>query len=250
MMHASTAVFPRLRPPRRPLGVGAAASIALHALALAVVALFIHGAPPRLPPPRVILTLDLAPVPRAVPAPMEAAATAPQAVAPPPKLLPLPRPMPGPARASAPRPQATHTTPPAQPAPAAPAPVQPAVPAPAVAPIPAVPQGGTVVGHRVDAAYKARLERAIGEHLRYPRSAARSGREGVALVQVRMQRDGRIDGVVLVKSSGVSALDDEAQQVFRRMGRLPPLPADFLPQAAAFEFEVPIAFRLVEGGAR
>ncbi|HEX7381144.1 MAG TPA: TonB family protein [Nevskiaceae bacterium] len=238
------------RPPRRPLGVGAAASIALHALALVAVAMFIHGAPPK-PPQRIILTLDLVPPAPEAPALMKAPQPAPRAVTSPPKLLPLPRPhaVPVTSRPLAPRPPTAPTPPSAEPVPAMQPPTQAAAPVPTDAPAP-IAQNPGVVGHRVDAAYKARLEKAIGEQLQYPRAAARRGREGVALVQVRMQRDGRIDGVVLIKSSGVAALDDEAQRVFRRMGRLPPLPADFLPQAAEFEFEVPIAFRLLEGGAR
>ncbi|MDN5874466.1 MAG: energy transducer TonB, partial [Sinobacteraceae bacterium] len=103
-----------------------------------------------------------------------------------------------------------------------------------------------VVGHRVTRNYKKELETRIRDNLHYPRLAQRQGRQGTALVRVRMKRDGSIESIELVKSSGSESLDREAQAVFQRIGQLPALPNDFLPKASEFQFEVPIAFKLVD----
>lgn len=229
-----------------PLRVGTAVSLCLHLLLFAIVMLFVHGAAVAPPPPRhrVILTLNLA-APAPPPPLAPPVAPPPPKLAPPPKLKPLPRPLPMPVTSHATAKAAPQVPPP--PVKPVPQPVAPAKapPAPVARPAPVKPQPG-VVGHHVSSNYKNELEAQIRSNLHYPVIAQRQGRQGTALVRVRMKRDGTILSIKLVKSSDTDSLDREAQDVFHRIGKLPPLPADFLPQASEFEFEVPITFRLLD----
>lgn len=229
------------RPSRSPLRVGALVSVCLHLVLFAVVMLFVHGTPVHpLPKKRVILTLNLAaPAP---PPPLTPPKVPPPTTPPPPTLAPLPKPLPRPVTSRA----TAKAIPAVPPLPSRPEPKPKALAQPAPLPVPATPQPG-VVGHHVSTDYKGLLEGKIRANLHYPRMARRQGREGTAIVRVRMKRDGSIESVELVKSSGTRALDHEAQAVFDRIGQLPPLPQDFLPRASEFEFEVPITFKLVNG---
>ncbi len=230
---------------RQPLGLGAAVSICLHAVLVAVVIFFVHGtavAPP--PPPHPVL-LDLS------------AMTAPQLMAqprqqttpplqPPPKLAPLPPKIPPPvATTAAP---AAPSTPKAllkPPEKTLPIP-QPKMPVAPQARPPAQPSGA--VSHKVSDDFHRKLEAAIRNNLRYPPIARRQGREGSPTVRVRMQRDGTLISVRLVDSSGTDSLDREAQEVFYRIGKLPPMPADFMPDASEFVFQLAINFKLLGFG--
>ena len=93
--------------------------------------------------------------------------------------------------------------------------------------------------------YKALLERKLRADLHYPWSAREEGQQGTTLIRVRISRNGIIEGVTLVHSFGSTVLDDEARRVFGRIGRLPALPKDFLPDTLTLEFVVPIHFQLV-----
>lgn len=237
-----------------PLRVGVFASLVVHAFLISGVVWLVHGVSVRPPPRPVVVTLDLAAAPAAqVPALLPTPAQVqPPAARPLPRLHHLPRPLPMPITSHAatrrPPPPVARRVPAPKPAPAAPV-APPRVTSPSTTPTrrpetPTGPQPG-VVSRQVSSTYKAQLEQSIGRALHYPRSAAGRGQQGTAVVRVRMLRNGTVESVTLVSSAGVPALDQEAQAVFQRIGRLPALPADFVPQAAVFEFEVPISFHLV-----
>lgn len=222
-------------------------SLLLHLAVAALVVVFVRGHVDLTPPrPRVLVTLDLQP-----PAPPKPAV--PKSPPPPPRPAPEVEPVPpvitshplsSAALPRVPTPSIARSLAPARPLPE-PSPPMPA-PTPSAPTAPSGPQPG-VVGHRISQGYKGLLEQQVGRNLHYPPMAARQGRQGTALVRVRMKRDGTIEQVVLVRSSGSGLLDDEARAVFRRIGKLPPLPPDFLPEAAEFQFVIPIRFRLVGG---
>lgn len=238
---------------RFPLGVGAIGSLLLHAVLLVLVLVFVHGTVHLMPPkPKTLVTLELEPPPPPTPIPRPKTSPTmplvpmptvpplhPQTLAPAKTLTPptpAPRPITSQTMSSVPMPSVP------------PPPAQALAPARTLPPPPPVgPQPG-VVGYRISDAYKKLLENKIQSNLRYPPMAARQGRQGTALVKVRMQRDGTIESVTLVKSAGTSSLDEEARAVFKRIGKLPALPKDFLPTASEFQFEIPITFRLVGGG--
>ena len=76
----------------------------------------------------------------------------------------------------------------------------------------------------------------------YPRKSRRRGEEGTVVVRFVIQRDGRLDDIVIVRSSGVERLDEAAQQTLRKLGRTRPIP-DAL-QRDNWPISVPIAFNL------
>lgn len=237
---------------RFSLGVGAIGSLLLHTVLLVLVLLFVHGAvhltPPK-PPTLVTLELEPPPPPTPVPRPM-ASPTMPS--------VPMPTVPPPPDQTLAPAKTLTPPTPAPQPIASQtmssmPMPTVPPPPAQALAPAktlppppPVGPQPG-VVGYRISDAYKKLLEGKIQNNLRYPRMAARQGRQGTAMVKVRMKRDGTIESATLVRSAGTTSLDEEAQAVFKRIVKFPPLPKNFLPTASEFQFEIPITFKLIDG---
>jgi len=223
---------------RFSLSAGAVGSLLLHGALLALALVFVHGITPPAPPkPPTVVTLDLTPPPPKPPPPKP---QPPKPKPPPPKPQPTPTPMPQPITSQ------TLSSVPMPSVPPPPAPDQLADAKPLPQPPPQGPQPG-VVGYHISDAYKSLLENKIQGNLRYPPMAARRGQQGTVLVKVRMQRDGTVESIKLVKGAGTGSLDDEAQAVFKRIGKLPPLPKDFLPTAAAFEFEIPITFRLVDG---
>ncbi len=230
------------RQSRFSLSAGVIGSLLLHGVLLVLALLFVHGAVHLTPPkPPTLVTLELQPPPPPKPPPPKP--KPPQQKPPPPKPQPKPQPKPTPV----PQPIVSQTMS-AVPMPTVPPPPAPEKLAPAkpLAPPPVGPQPG-VVGYRVSDVYKALLENKIQSNLHYPRMAARQGREGTALVKVRMKRDGTVESVTLVKGTGTPSLNEEAQAVFKRIQKFPPLPNDFLPTAAEFQFEIPITFKLVDG---
>ncbi len=220
------------RQSRFALSAGAIGSLLLHAVLLVLLLVFVHGSVHlSLPSHPTVVTLELEPPPPPKPPP-------PKPKSPPPK----PQSQPQPTRVPQPIASQTMSSVPMPTVP--PPPAQTLAPAKTLTPPPEGPQPG-VVGYRVSDAYKTLLEGKIQGSLRYPRMALRQGREGTALVKVRMKRDGTIESVALVKSAGSASLDAEAQAVFRRIGKFPPLPENFLPTASEFQFEIPITFKLL-----
>jgi len=61
----------------------------------------------------------------------------------------------------------------------------------------------------------------------YPRPAAERGEEGVCLLKITVRRDGTVDNVKLVESSGSPALDNEALAAVRRGGPYGDLPSAY-----------------------
>ncbi len=78
------------------------------------------------------------------------------------------------------------------------------------------------------------LERIEGAK-RYPAQALRLGIEGIAEVQFRITRDGTVEGVTVVKSSGFSLLDHASVETIKRAAPFPPIPGII---------RVPISYRL------
>lgn len=234
--------------PRHPFGLGTAVSVCLHVALVFVVVYFVHGR--AFPPPPVLhpVMLDLSAMtaqpqlmeqPRPMPPPQ---------VKPPPKLAAPPPRIPPPVPTTAAPKAPVAAAPPPEPTPK-PAP-KPAAPAQAPAKPATQPQTQPTgaVSHKISDDFHRKLEAAIRNNLRYPPIARRQGREGSPTVRVRMRRDGTLISVRLVDSSGTESLDREAQEVFYRIGRLPPMPDDFMPKASEFDFQLAINFKLLGFG--
>jgi len=78
----------------------------------------------------------------------------------------------------------------------------------------------------------------IERHKRFPDAAKRNGR---VVLNVRVNRDGALQGVAIQKSSGDAALDAAALDAVRRAAPFPPAPKT-LP-GPTFLFALPISFR-------
>ena len=82
----------------------------------------------------------------------------------------------------------------------------------------------------------------LQRNLRYPKAAQARHEEGIAQVSFSLDRQGRVIGSRVVRSSGVAALDQEA---LAALGRLPPRPPP--PEQLTddrLDMTVPIRFRL------
>jgi protein TonB len=93
--------------------------------------------------------------------------------------------------------------------------------------------GGTGKGGGGD--WRVLLIRRIEDAKRYPARARRLEMEGVTEVQFRITRDGTVEGVTVVKSSGFPLLDRASVETIKRAAPFPPIPGTI---------RVPISYRL------
>ena len=77
---------------------------------------------------------------------------------------------------------------------------------------------------------------------RYPESAQSRRQQGVAQVFFSLDRQGRVIDSRVVRSSGASALDEEALAILRRAQPFPPPPPELSGQRV--NLTVPIRFNL------
>jgi periplasmic protein TonB len=94
----------------------------------------------------------------------------------------------------------------------------------------------------VPSSWKVRLLSHLDRCKRYPDAARARRAEGTALLSFGMDRDGRVLGFYLVRSSGYSELDDEVLAMIERASPLPPAPPEMREQVV--QLVVPIRFRL------
>lgn len=94
----------------------------------------------------------------------------------------------------------------------------------------------------LERAYLAGLRQAIARKRHYPASARRASRTGVATVYFVLDRNGRISGARLAKSSGSDTLDRAAVETLRRLARYKPIP-DAIGRTR-WPLRVPIRFAL------
>lgn len=85
--------------------------------------------------------------------------------------------------------------------------------------VPAAPPAPTVDIDALYATYAATLERLIQRHKSYPRVAQRAGLQGTVVVEVRIDDEGRIVAVRVLRSSGHGVLDRAAVASIERIGR-------------------------------
>ncbi|MBK8017934.1 MAG: energy transducer TonB [Betaproteobacteria bacterium] len=100
----------------------------------------------------------------------------------------------------------------------------------------------TIVDPQALERYVIALSKRLSRDQVYPRRAQQDGREGTALVEVLVSADAKIVQVALARSSGVSALDDEALAKLRRLRSLPEPPEEVI--GRNFTVIVPIEFKL------
>jgi protein TonB len=94
----------------------------------------------------------------------------------------------------------------------------------------------------VPSAWKARLLSHLDRYKQYPIAARAKGLEGITLLSFGIDRQGRVLGYHLVRSSGSAELDGEAFAMIVRASPLPPAPAEL--GAQVVQLVVPVRFRM------
>ena len=92
---------------------------------------------------------------------------------------------------------------------------------------------------------KARLIQALRDHFSYPKIARRYGWEGLVEMRLRVEANGRLSHIELVRSSGYAALDEAALSSTRRIDTVVEA-ADWL-NGSYIDLSVPVEYRLVDG---
>lgn len=92
---------------------------------------------------------------------------------------------------------------------------------------------------QVTPGYRTALARWFEAHKRYPEGARARGEQGQAILRFRVDRQGRVLGYSIVRSTGYAELD-AAVAAMMRGARLPPFPQDMA--VSEIEVSVPLRF--------
>jgi protein TonB len=102
--------------------------------------------------------------------------------------------------------------------------------------------GASTAPSDVPSTWKVRLMSHLDRYKRYPEAARARRVEGTALLSFGMDRDGRVLGYYIVRSSGCPELDDEVLAMIERASPLPPAPPEVRQQIV--QLVVPVRFRM------
>jgi protein TonB len=110
--------------------------------------------------------------------------------------------------------------------------------------LPAAPTQGRLTPNRSSAVptWKTEILALLERNKRYPEVAQSRHQQGIAQVFFSLDRQGRVIDSRVVRSSGASALDDEALALLRRAQPFPPPPPELPGQR--IDLSVPIRFNL------
>ncbi len=227
--------------------------IAAHA-AIVVGALWWKQHSPALPPPPSAMMIELAPLPAAPPAPptirppdkvQDAARPVER------KVEDLPKPPPVVKKAAVALPKPKPLPPPVKPMPEAPmaetpvkdttAPVAQPV-APAAANAAPAPGPSTPFNSNAKANWQGLMSAHLERAKRYPRTAQLRRQQGVSTVHFRMDRQGKVLSVELIRGAGHDILDEESMALIKRAEPLPPPPPEMVGEI--LDLTVPIQFFL------
>lgn len=106
----------------------------------------------------------------------------------------------------------------------------------------AAPQTLSGNAHQVTVTWQAQLLGHLQKYKRYPRAAQQRRQEGVAQVRFAVDRQGRVSGIRLARSSGHDLLDTETLATVERAAPLPPPPPEV--PGDPVEVLVPVEFFL------
>jgi protein TonB len=204
------------------------AALALHAAGIGIAMSMPSGAPP-VEPKEIPITLTMAPLPEP---------PAPKVEAPKPDPKPEPKPVVRETPPPQPVPQPSIEPPPAVIASAATSVAESVVPeAPPPPPPPPPPNPGAL---KAKDDYFGRVLAWLERHKRYPGEARSRRTQGTAMVWFVMDRQGRVHGSKLHKTSGYPVLDDAALKMVQRASPLPAMPPEMPDQQV--ELVVPVEF--------
>ena len=94
----------------------------------------------------------------------------------------------------------------------------------------------------VSRSYLAKLLAQLAQHKQYPLSSRKKAEEGIAILDFRISRTGRVLDFDIQKSSGFNALDKAVLVMLKRAEPFPPVPSDI--KGKNIRFTLPIAFKL------
>ena len=96
--------------------------------------------------------------------------------------------------------------------------------------LPAAPTQGRITPQNSSAlaTWRSQIVAVIERNKHYPETSARRGEQGVTQVFFSLDRQGRVIDSRVVRSSGASALDEEALALLRRAQPFPPVPPEIL----------------------
>ena len=97
--------------------------------------------------------------------------------------------------------------------------------------------------HNVSEEYLALIRTLLEEYKEYPLWARRNNREGTVDLHFVICRDGKVEDLRVVKSSGFSILDKAAERTVRRISRFPSIPKELARNR--LPLDVPLVFKLV-----
>jgi len=89
------------------------------------------------------------------------------------------------------------------------------------------------------------LRSALAQHFVYPAIARRNGWEGRVDVAVRLDREGRLNALRIVHSSGYAILDQDALLTLQKIGTIPQ--ARTWLRGYSIDTQLPVLYRLTEG---
>jgi len=95
---------------------------------------------------------------------------------------------------------------------------------------------------QVRAQLHSQLVEDLAHHFHYPRLARKRAWQGEALLNLKIEPDGRISRILLTKSSGYSLLDDTAIKTVKKIANVKKL--DQWLNGRAIEMELPVIYRL------
>lgn len=104
----------------------------------------------------------------------------------------------------------------------------------------AAPRIGLTSSTASQASWRSALVAHLNRHKRYPGDAG--GATGTAVLRFSIDRNGRVTGYSLARSSGSGALDREVLAMIQRANPLPPPPPDV--GGSQFSFGVPVRFNV------
>src|SRR5262249_59196024 len=107
--------------------------------------------------------------------------------------------------------------------------------------LPAAPTQGRITPQNSSAlaTWRSQIVAVIERNKHYPETSARRGEQGVAQVFFSLDPQGRVIDSRVVRSSGASALDEEALALLRRGPALPPPPPRQPSSIVAIVFSLP-----------
>lgn len=92
------------------------------------------------------------------------------------------------------------------------------------------------------ASYLSRVRARLARARRYPNAARQAGQEGVVQVRITINRQGRVTGFRITRSSGHAVLDQEVKNMISRVQPLPQMPASMT--QPSITINMPVRFKL------